>query len=100
MSTLNDDTISGWLNINSRTFRNYKKTETQLKDNTQEHVVMLISLYKHGIDVFGNAENFDLWLSTKNIFLDMKPPIDFMDTISGIQFIDDRLTSIEYGDLA
>ncbi len=97
-STLNDDIIAGWLNINSRTFRNYKKTETELKDNTQEHVIMLISLYKHGVDVFGNNENFDLWLSTENLFLGNRKPMDFLDTISGIQFIDDRLTSLEYGD--
>lgn len=98
LTTLSDETISGWLNINARTFRNYRKSETALKDNTKEHVVVLISLYNHGLEVFENKENFDKWLTTKNHLLDMRPPMEFLDTISGIKFVDDRLTAIQYGD--
>lgn len=98
ITTLNDDIISSWLNINSKTLRTYRKPESTSKDNVKEHLVILISLYNHGIETFGDKENFDKWLVSDNYFLDHKPPMDFLDTITGIKFIDDRLTAIEYGD--
>ncbi len=95
---LTDEIVAKWLNITTRTFRNYKNKDTQLKDNTQEHVVALLSLYKHGTEVFGNKENFEKWLTSENFFLDQKAPMDFLDTISGIRVIDNRLTSMEFGE--
>ena len=98
ITTLNDEIISSWLNINPKTLRAYRKPESVLKDNVKEHLVLIISLYKHGTDVFESKENFDKWLQTKNRFLDNIPPKDFLDTIIGIKFIDDQLVAIEYGD--
>jgi uncharacterized protein (DUF2384 family) len=98
ITTLNDEIISAWLNINSKTLRAYRKPESISKDNIKEHLVLLISLYEHGIDVFESTEYFDKWLLADNYFLDNKPPKDFLDTITGIKFIDDRLTALEYGD--
>lgn len=91
--------LAKWLNITPRTFRNYKKNEDlQLKDNTKEHIIMILSLYKHGTEVFGNVSLFEEWLSKANYFLDNTAPTDFLETISGIKFIDNRLTAMEYGD--
>ena len=95
-----DEIISGWLNINVKTFRNYKTKDTNIKQDLQEHTIMLISLMKHGQEVFETPENFSNWLSQKNFYLDWKKPNSFLNTISGIRFIDDQLTSIEYGDNA
>lgn len=98
---LNDTILSNWLNITPRTFRNYKKKDDiVLKGNIKEHIISILSLYKHGIDVFGNTENFENWLAVKNYLLDNKAPVEFLDTISGIKFIDNRLTAIEYGENA
>jgi uncharacterized protein (DUF2384 family) len=98
LTTLNDEIIASWLNINSKTLRTYRKPESISKDNIKEHLILLISLYEHGIDVFETKENFDKWVLSENYFLDNKSPKDFLDTITGIKFIDDRLTAIEYGD--
>lgn len=43
-------------------------------------------------------EDFELWLSQKNYLLDNRAPEDFLETISGIKFIDNRLTAIEFGE--
>ncbi len=92
-------TLAQWLNITPRTFQNYlDRRSITLKDNLREHIVMVLALYKHGKEVFGTIPDFESWLSAKNIFLDNKAPADFLDTISGIRFIDSRLTAIEYGD--
>lgn len=96
---LNDDILSKWLNITTRTLHNYKKAkEVNLKDNTKEHIVSLLSLYKHGTAVFDTKENFEKWLVAPNFYLDQKAPKDFLDTISGIRLIDNKLTAIEFGE--
>lgn len=100
ISTIKDEIISKWLNITTRTLRNYKTKDVKLKPNTQEHVISLLSLYQHGESVFNSKDKFESWLLTKNILLDSKAPSDFLDTITGIQFIDNRLTAMEYGENA
>ncbi len=98
ITTLSDEIISNWLSINPKTLRAYRKPESTSKENIKEHLVLLISLYKHGIEVFESKENFDKWLLAENYLLDNKSPKEFLDTVTGIKFIDDRLTAIEYGD--
>lgn len=96
---MSDTILSKWLNITPRTFRNYKNNnELVLKDNIKEHIILILSLYKHGIEVFDTSENFEKWLSKKNYLLDGRVPFDFLETISGIKFIDNRLTAIEFGE--
>lgn len=95
---LNDDIIADWLNITPRTYRNYKAKDAALKPNMKEHVIMLLALYEHGEDVFSGVGRFEKWLSTPNVLLDNTAPLHFMNTISGIQMIDDRLTALEYGE--
>lgn len=93
-----DDTISDWLNISVKTFREYKKPQSSFKENVKEQVLLLLSLIRHGVDVFGSVKEFDLWLNQENFFFDNKAPISYMNTITGIRYIDDRLTALEYGD--
>lgn len=95
---IKDELLSDWLNINVKTFRSYKKKDSELKENLKEQIILLISLYKHGVEVFGNLNEFNQWLKTKNFFLDNEAPIIFLKTITGIRFIDDRLTALAFGD--
>jgi len=97
-TALNDETLSDWLNISVKTIRNYRKPECTLNDNIKEHLVLLLSLYRHGNKVFGSSSDFYAWLSEKNFFFDGQPPETILNTIAGIRFVADRLTSIEYGD--
>lgn len=99
LSSMSDPVLSRWLNITPRTFRNYKTNpDLVLKENTREHIILIISLYKHGVEVFGDVQNFESWLSKKNRLLDQKAPLEFLETGSGIKFIDNRLTAIEFGE--
>lgn len=97
-TNLGDELLSDWLNVSVKTFRNYRKQDSELKENYKEQSVLLISLFKHGIYLFGNHDNFYEWLTTDNLYLDGEQPINFLKTITGIRFIDDRLTAMEYGD--
>ncbi len=98
LTSLTDDTISAWLNISVRSFRSYRQHTAKMKENLKEQVIYLLSLIKHGIDVFGSKEGFDQWLTAKNFLLDGRAPVSFLSTVTGIRFVDDRLTAIEFGD--
>lgn len=94
----NDHIISGWLNVSVKTFREYKKPKSTFKKNVKEQVLLLLSLIKHGMEIFGSMKEFDSWLNQQNFYFDNKNPASFLNTITGIKFIDDRLTAMEYGD--
>lgn len=98
LTDFNDDIISDWLNISVKTFREYKKPKSTFKENVKEQVLLLLSLIKHGVEIFGSVKEFDKWLNQENFFFDNKSPVSFLNTITGIKFIDDRLTAMEYGD--
>ncbi len=97
-TNLSDDQISDWLSINVKTLRTYKKSNIELKPNIQEQLILLISLFKHGEDVFGSIDQFNKWIALDNFYFEKKKPMDFLNTITGIRFVDDRLTAMEFGD--
>jgi uncharacterized protein (DUF2384 family) len=98
ITRFNDEVLSNWLNVSVKTFRLYKKPEQEININIKEHVLVLLSLMQHGKNVFGSTEAFEEWLSAENFYFDKKAPIDFLKTITGIRFLDDRLTAMEFGD--
>lgn len=98
ITSFNDDIISNWLNVSVKTFRLYKKPEQEINVNIKEHVLVLLALIQHGKNVFGSTEEFEKWLTSENFYFDNNAPIDFLKTITGIRFLDDRLTAMEFGD--
>ena len=97
----NDQYISDLLNISIRTLRSYTLVGAILKTKlAKEHWIKILSLYKHGEEVFGDKDLFIAWLNEPNYFFDHKPPIHFIDTVAGIKFIDNQLTGMQYGDNA
>lgn len=98
LCNFNDDSISEWLNISVRTFRSYKESTEKISNNLKEQVLLLVSLFKHGNAVFGSKQEFGNWLISPNFFFDNQMPANFLNSITGIRFIEDRVTAIEFGD--
>lgn len=98
LTDFNDAIISDWLNVSVKTFRGYKKPPTTFKENVKEQVLLLLALIKHGIQVFDSVKEFDQWLNRSNFYFDNKSPNAYLNTITGIKFVDDRLTALEHGD--
>jgi putative toxin-antitoxin system antitoxin component (TIGR02293 family) len=94
----NDGLISDWLGINVKTLREYRKPGIQLKAQLQEHLILLVSMLKQGRSVLGSVQDLDRWLSTPNFFLDGRSPATFLNTISGIRLVSDRLAALKHGD--
>lgn len=95
-----DKIISEWFNISEKTFQNYKNLKSETSIPFKEKFLLLVALYKKGELVFGSKEAFNDWLETPNFHFKQQPPVDFFKSISGIRYIEDRLTGIEYGDNA
>lgn len=100
ITSFTDEKIANWLDISVKTYRSYKKPNAHIKASIKEHALMALSLIKHGTEVFGETGNFVEWLEKENFYFDKKAPITFMHTNSGMKFIDDQLTGMEYGDNA
>ena len=58
----------------------------------------LLFLIRHGRSVFGQDEVFYEWLHTRNFHFNNEMPSSYLYSLSGIQFVDERLTAMEYGD--
>ncbi|MBU3677361.1 MAG: DUF2384 domain-containing protein [Chitinophagaceae bacterium] len=97
-SEFNDQRLSEYLNLNVKTFREYKKPNSVLNANLKEHVVMLLAVFKHGESVFGSMRSFEQWLQSANFYFNGHAPEKYLNTITGIKFVDDRLTAMAYGD--
>lgn len=94
---VSDDTFAQWLSVNVKTFRNHRDGITPLKPAMQEHLLVLLTFVRHGVEVFGSAGAFQEWLFSSNFLLDGQRPIDLMHTNSGVRMLHDRLTNMEYG---
>lgn len=99
-SNFTDDQMAEWLNLNVKTFRAYKQSAIALKVNLQEHILLLLKLFKHGAQVFGSSDAFDSWMKQPNFSLGQQAPVSYLNTISGIQWLDDHLIGMAYGDNA
>ncbi|MFC0878718.1 antitoxin Xre/MbcA/ParS toxin-binding domain-containing protein [Saccharicrinis sp. FJH2] len=97
-TALKDEVISDWLNISVKTLRNYRKPANKIKDNVKEQLLLLLSLFAHGKEIFGTNDDFNAWLNQENFYFDGKAPVSYLNTIAGIRFVESRLIAMEYGD--
>jgi len=98
VSSSTEATVSKWLDISVRSFRNYQQEGTELKESIKERLLLLLSLFKYGSETLGSDDAFRDWLNTANFHFDGSEPIAFLNTVSGIRFTRDRLSAIAYGD--
>jgi len=92
------ETMADWLNVTPRTLRNYTQQKTTWNESFKEHLLLLLGLFKHGLHVFGTSGAFDEWLKLKNFHFDDCAPVTFLNTVTGVRFVDNSLTAMEFGD--
>lgn len=83
-----------------KTFTSYKQQHAILDPVISEKLLKLFSLYQKGFNVFGSVDEFNKWLAEPAFGLGMQVPTSFLDTITGIDLVNEELTRIEFGDLA
>jgi len=92
------EAMAEWLNVTPRTLRNYSQLKTTWNESFKEHLLLLLGLFKHGQKVFGSSAGFDEWLKLKNFYFDDAAPVSFLNTVTGVRFVDNSLTAMEFGD--
>lgn len=83
-----------------KTIQNYYAGSLKLDAALSEKLLKSFALFEKGISVFGSAKAFQNWLNTASYGLGNQVPFDLMDTITGINLIEEELIRIEHGDLA
>lgn len=91
---------SNFLHLSERTLQRYKKDDKHFDSLQSEKILQISMIYQRGLEVFGDQENFNTWLDTKNISLSNQKPKDLLDNAFGIALLDEILTRIEHGVLA
>jgi putative toxin-antitoxin system antitoxin component (TIGR02293 family) len=91
---------SSYLHLSGRTIQRYKKDKKPFDTIYSEKIIQIDQLYKTGTEVFGNLENFRVWMETKSIPLGGIQPKELLDTTYGINLVTDELGRIEHGILA
>lgn len=88
---------SALVQLNERTLQRYKQEKTPLDPIYSERVLGIAQVLKQGESVFGNLENFKIWLDSENIALGGVKPKSLLDSTFGIEIIKNELTRIEHG---
>jgi putative toxin-antitoxin system antitoxin component (TIGR02293 family) len=88
---------SSYLHLSERTIQRYKKEKKPFDTIYSEKIVQIDLLYKRGVEVFGNEDNFHTWMATKSIPLGNIKPKELLDTTYGINLVTDELGRIEHG---
>lgn len=94
------DVLAEYLDISTKTLERYKKQHKKLNSMRSEVLLKLVTLYKKGIEVFGDIHSFRTWLNKPAYGLDEEKPSKLMVTSTGIDVIIEELVRMEFGDLA
>jgi putative toxin-antitoxin system antitoxin component (TIGR02293 family) len=91
---------ANYLQLSERTIQRNQKENKAFQPIQSERIVELAMLYDYGVDVFGDKENFNVWLNAKSIALGGRTPKELLDTKFGVGMVKDELGRIEHGVLA
>lgn len=103
LTELTPFTMAEWadfLQLSERTIQRNQKEKKAFQPIQSEKIVELAMLYNYGVEVFGDKDNFDIWLDAKSIALGGRKPKELLDTNFGINLVKDELGRIEHGILA
>lgn len=91
-----DKEMARLLNQSVATF--HRQAKVQLLDAaTSERLLLLNRLATYGITVFQDQGKFTRWLRRPLRLLANRSPLDLLDSLTGIQLVEDILGRIEYG---
>jgi putative toxin-antitoxin system antitoxin component (TIGR02293 family) len=88
------------LHLSRRTMNRYKEENRLFDTKYAERIFEIRMLYDLGVEVFGNKDKFNTWLSRENATLGNVVPKTLLDTTIGIDILRDQLGRIDHGILA
>lgn len=100
LSGYKKEELAGLLHTSLKTLDRYRKDKKTLDPASSEWVLKITLLFNLGQRVFSNQESFKKWLDNPSLGLGNMLPFQLLQTITGIELVQDELTRIAYGDLA
>ncbi|RYE20362.1 MAG: DUF2384 domain-containing protein [Sphingobacteriaceae bacterium] len=88
--------LSNILHISTRQLGRYEEQD-KLSVEQSNFLYEFTRLYIRALNVLGDKQTVDQWLSRSNLALGEKSPLELLDTIEGFRLVDDVLAQIEYG---
>jgi putative toxin-antitoxin system antitoxin component (TIGR02293 family) len=74
-----------------------KEDREKLNRKISSHALEIAKLVQHAYTVFRNEEKMKRWLNRENRALNNMKPVELLDTLSGLNLLDDVLGRIEEG---
>jgi len=87
ITKINNNKLTDWLNISTRTLRQFVNNEREIDNHTQERIVLILSLIKYGTEKLGSMESFKKWLAKMSSTDTSKNRGDYLCYYSGIYFV-------------
>lgn len=94
---LQKQVLAGLLGMDPRTIDNYRKQSRSFAALEGELLLKLDSLFDFGGDVFGSNEDFKAWLYSPAFALQDRKPIDFLNTSTGVDLVEQALQRMVHG---
>ena len=84
------------LNISIKTMERKNPTD-KLDEKTSSHALEVARVMQHTYEVFEEEEKAKSWLNRENRALNGVKPVELLNTLTGINMVNDILTRIEEG---
>ena len=97
ISCLPIKTLSEVFEMTPKTLSSYKTPGRYLPTRIVELIIQIKGLYTKGIEIFGTADNFNIWLTNEAFGLNNTKPIKLFNSSTGIELIYEELVRIEFG---
>jgi len=88
---------SRFLQVAWRTIQRYREHNTRIDSASSERALLMAQLAERGKDVFGDDSRFKMWLDSPSFALGGAPPMELLDTTTGMRMVSAELTRIEHG---
>lgn len=95
-AALDYNTLSAILSVSRAKLLGKKKNE-KFDSTTSERIMLLGEVIAYGKSVFEDDERFHTWLRKPSRALGGQTPLQFMDTVYGLEEVKKELGRIEYG---
>ena len=86
-----------FLGLSLKTLQRYVQEAKSLAPREGEAVLKLEALYKKGIELFGNRDEFNSWLKEPEYGVGWQVPLGLLSTSTGIDMVMEELLRIEFG---
>lgn len=86
--------------ISLKTLMRYRKEGKTLKPREGEVALKMACILEKGIQIFGTMGAFKSWMEKPAFGLGGSKPLHLMNTVTGMDLVEDELLRIEYGALA